>query len=92
MIKNLKLLFAKHEKNDKIQVLYDTNVFYTASLIYMEVKTEKRTITVAHSPDSDDAFMFYGLATNKLETDGLKFEHTSKRYSNPERRCEKRRL
>jgi len=35
-------------------------------------------ITVAHSPDSDDAFMFYGLATNKLETDGLKFEHTLK--------------
>ncbi|CAN5344006.1 ABC transporter substrate-binding protein [soil metagenome] len=35
-----------------------------------------RTISVAHSPDSDDAFMFYGLATNKLETDGLKFEHT----------------
>lgn len=39
---------------------------------------EMRTITVAHSPDSDDAFMFYGLATNKLETDGLKFEHTLK--------------
>ncbi|MFZ1701306.1 MAG: MqnA/MqnD/SBP family protein [Pyrinomonadaceae bacterium] len=39
---------------------------------------ERRTITVAHSPDSDDAFMFYGLATNKLETDGLKFEHTLK--------------
>ncbi len=37
-----------------------------------------RTITVAHSPDSDDAFMFYGLATNKLATDGLKFEHTLK--------------
>lgn len=37
-----------------------------------------RTISVAHSPDSDDAFMFYGLATNKLETDGLKFEHTLK--------------
>ena len=48
----------------------------------MAVKAEKtpaiRTITVAHSPDSDDAFMFYGLATNKLETDGLKFEHTLK--------------
>ena len=48
----------------------------------MAVKVEKtpaiRTITVAHSPDSDDAFMFYGLATNKLETDGLKFEHTLK--------------
>jgi len=44
----------------------------------MEAKPEKRTISVAHSPDSDDAFMFYGLATNKLETDGLKFEHTLK--------------
>ena len=41
-----------------------------------ETTPEIRTITVAHSPDSDDAFMFYGLATNKLETDGLKFEHT----------------
>jgi 1,4-dihydroxy-6-naphthoate synthase len=39
---------------------------------------EIKTITVAHSPDSDDAFMFYGLATNKLETDGLRFEHTLK--------------
>src|SRR3954464_9985387 len=39
---------------------------------------QTRTITVAHSPDSDDAFMFYGLATNKLETEGLKFEHTLK--------------
>ena len=43
-----------------------------------EESTEPRVITVAHSPDSDDAFMFYGLATNKLETDGLKFEHTLK--------------
>src|SRR5215204_6154467 len=43
-----------------------------------EVKPEPRTITVAHSPDSDDAFMFYGLATNKLETEGLKFVHTLK--------------
>ncbi len=32
-------------------------------------------ITVAHSPDSDDAFMFYGLATNKLDTGDLKIEH-----------------
>ena len=43
-----------------------------------DAKPAIRTITVAHSPDSDDAFMFYGLATNKLETDGLKFEHTLK--------------
>ncbi len=37
-----------------------------------------RTITVAHSPDSDDAFMFYGLATGKIDTGELKFEHTLK--------------
>lgn len=43
-----------------------------------ETTPEIRTISVAHSPDSDDAFMFYGLATNKLETEGLKFEHTLK--------------
>ncbi len=32
-------------------------------------------ITVAHSPDSDDAFMFYGLASGKVSTDGLEVEH-----------------
>ena len=36
----------------------------------------KREITIAHSPDSDDAFMFYGLATNKVRVPGLKFSHT----------------
>jgi len=34
-----------------------------------------RQITVAHSPDSDDAFMFYALATNKIKTGELKFNH-----------------
>lgn len=34
-----------------------------------------RQITVAHSPDSDDAFMFYALATNKIKTGDLKFSH-----------------
>ena len=38
--------------------------------------TEK--ITLAHSPDSDDAFMFYGLATNKLDTGDFQFEHLLK--------------
>jgi 1,4-dihydroxy-6-naphthoate synthase len=44
----------------------------------MTTLTETRTITVAHSPDSDDAFMFYGLATNKLDTGGLGFTHVLK--------------
>ena len=45
---------------------------------HAEAITGVKTITVAHSPDSDDAFMFYGLATHKLETEGIKFEHTLK--------------
>jgi 1,4-dihydroxy-6-naphthoate synthase len=35
-----------------------------------------RTISIAHSPDSDDAFMFYGLATNKVRVPGYAFQHT----------------
>jgi 1,4-dihydroxy-6-naphthoate synthase len=35
-----------------------------------------REISIAHSPDSDDAFMFYGLATNKVRVPGLRFTHT----------------
>ncbi len=40
-------------------------------------KTEKepREIKLAHSPDSDDAFMFYALATHKLPTPGYKYTH-----------------
>ena len=41
-------------------------------------ETERSTITLAHSPDSDDAFMFYGLATNKLDTGRLSFKHLLK--------------
>jgi 1,4-dihydroxy-6-naphthoate synthase len=37
---------------------------------------EIREIKIAHSPDSDDAFMFYGLATNKVRVPGYKFIHT----------------
>lgn len=36
---------------------------------------ETRHITIAHSPDSDDAFMFYALATGKLDTGCLTFSH-----------------
>jgi 1,4-dihydroxy-6-naphthoate synthase len=33
-------------------------------------------ISIAHSPDSDDAFMFYGLATGKIRVPGYRFSHT----------------
>ena len=40
-------------------------------------KTEKSPVEIklAHSPDSDDAFMFYALATHKLPTPGYKYTH-----------------
>ncbi|MBT8462590.1 MAG: ABC transporter substrate-binding protein [Gemmatimonadetes bacterium] len=36
---------------------------------------DRRVIRVAHSPDSDDAFMFYGLASGEIDTAELAFEH-----------------
>jgi len=35
----------------------------------------KKDIHVAHSPDSDDAFMFYALATRKIDTGDLNYVH-----------------
>jgi len=35
-----------------------------------------REVSIAHSPDSDDAFMFYALATNKVRASGIRFTHT----------------
>jgi 1,4-dihydroxy-6-naphthoate synthase len=48
----------------------------TSSISSGTLSTQVREISVAHSPDSDDAFMFYGLATNKVRVSGLKFSHT----------------
>jgi 1,4-dihydroxy-6-naphthoate synthase len=38
----------------------------------------RQIIQLGHSPDSDDAFMFYGLASGKVETNGFEFVHTLK--------------
>ena len=32
-------------------------------------------LTLAHSPDPDDAFMFYALAQERIDADGLRFQH-----------------
>lgn len=44
-------------------------------LISMTVDTEKKTLTLGHSPDPDDAFMFYALARDLIPTQGFGFEH-----------------
>ena len=43
----------------------------------MAISSRKQPLELrlAHSPDSDDAFMFYALATGKVKTPGLKFTH-----------------
>ena len=35
----------------------------------------ERTITVGHSPDPDDAFMFYGLASGRVRIEGIEIRH-----------------
>ena len=40
-----------------------------------KTSAETREIKLGHSPDSDDAFMFYALATHKLNTPGYKYTH-----------------
>ena len=35
----------------------------------------EKTLTLGHSPDPDDAFMFYGLAKELIPTHGFRFKH-----------------
>src|SRR5437870_331892 len=42
---------------------------------FHEASMTKRIITVGHSPDPDDAFMFYALAHHKIDTGDLVFRH-----------------
>ena len=42
---------------------------------YARDMSEPLTLTLGHSPDPDDAFMFYGLAKGLIPTPGLRFEH-----------------
>src|ERR1700756_5806487 len=46
-----------------------------ARQVASQTEKEPREIKLAHSPDSDDAFMFYALATHKLPTPGYKYTH-----------------
>jgi predicted solute-binding protein len=52
-----------------------TPLINSAELCYAYVLM-KKDIHVAHSPDSDDAFMFYALATKKIDTGDLNYIHT----------------
>lgn len=47
----------------------------TATPVTLKSSEQSVEIKLAHSPDSDDAFMFYALATHKLPTPGYKYTH-----------------
>jgi len=46
--------------------------------MWTRMSTQTKTLTLGHSPDSDDAFMFYGLASGNVATDGWRYEHILK--------------
>src|SRR5882762_11415249 len=39
------------------------------------MKDNTNVFTLGHSPDPDDAFMFYAMAENKIDLRGYRFEH-----------------
>src|SRR5262245_1911015 len=44
-------------------------------MIAMSPVAEKKLIRVGHSPDPDDAFMFFALAKDKIDCGPYRFEH-----------------
>ena len=65
----------KIDSRRRLQKIHDSS-FRDRQTPGSNASGQLREITVAHSPDSDDAFMFYGLATHKVRTPGLRFTHT----------------
>src|ERR1043166_7493603 len=47
----------------------------SASLALDGMATDDNVFTLGHSPDPDDAFMFYALAEHKIDTRGHRFQH-----------------
>src|SRR5258706_8648941 len=47
----------------------------TATSALSFILMPQKPLTLGHSPDPDDAFMFYGLAKELIPTHGLRFEH-----------------
>lgn len=50
-------------------------VTFNARQFKVRARMSKRKVTLGHSPDPDDAFMFYGLAKNLLDSGEFEFEH-----------------
>src|SRR5262249_42570295 len=55
-------------------------------------KERSMQLTLGHSPDPDDAFMFYALAAHKIDSEGLEFEHVLQDIETLNRRAERSEL
>src|SRR5450631_3693138 len=64
--------FAESRLCHARQVIGTNLVRQTASVT---VATMSQVFTLGHSPDPDDAFMFYAMAENKIDLRGYRFEH-----------------
>ncbi len=49
--------------------------------------TANKKLTLGHSPDPDDAFMFYALAEHKIDTRGYEFQHILQDIQTLNERC-----
>ncbi len=49
----------------------------------MTTATTRQIVRIAHSPDSDDAFMFYALTQGLLDDEGLEIQPRPARTSRP---------
>ena len=52
-----------------------TLLVVTVRAAWFNFRGEQTTLTLGHSPDPDDAFMFYALAKDLIPTHGFKFQH-----------------
>ena len=54
--------------------LQNNFVIFEQTKLRRKIMTD-RIIRIGHSPDPDDAFMFYGLASGKVKLEGIRIEH-----------------
>jgi 1,4-dihydroxy-6-naphthoate synthase len=59
-----------------VALSFERNILPVSTPLIQTPAADVLEISIAHSPDSDDAFMFYGLATNKVRVPGYRFTHT----------------
>src|SRR5271165_1096908 len=53
----------------------------------LAIMPANKKLTLGHSPDPDDAFMFYAMAEHKIDTRGYEFEHILQDIQTLNERC-----